>query len=169
MKTAFFNEWPEELVLGLPLQQVNSDANAERPPPLNAEEKTRLEDALEARTAQLKNSFFNAFKARPKARRRHQALMNSGYERENEAAQCRDNEGEWVDDDDDEVKMNRTAMARSNRMKIWRQVVQELWDAEPEEVQEKIREEAKKEVLPVKTDEEVEDGERTPERIRNVT
>ncbi|KAJ7107439.1 hypothetical protein C8R44DRAFT_885452 [Mycena epipterygia] len=199
MKTAFFNEWPEELVLGLPLQQVNSDANAERPPPLNAEEKTQLEDALEARTAQLKNSFFNAyakirtqsggvgksalslaatlFKARPKARRRHQvleiyqklykakvraALMNSGYERENEAAQCHDNEGEWVDDDDDEVKMNRMAMARSNRMKIWRQVVQELWDAEPEEVQEKIQEEAKKEVLPVKTDEEVEDGERTP-------
>ncbi|KAJ7141046.1 hypothetical protein C8R44DRAFT_846932 [Mycena epipterygia] len=213
MKTAFFNEWPEELVLDLPLQQVNADPNAERPRLLNAEEKKRLEDALEARTGmtnkrvkltqclqQLKNSFFNAyakirtqsggvgksalslaatlFKARPKARRRHQvleiyqklykvkvraALMNSGYERENEAAQGRDNEGEWIDDDDDEVKMNRTAMARSNRMKIWRRVVQDLWDAEPEEVQENVREEAKKEVLPVKTDEEGDDGERTPE------
>lgn len=122
------------------------------------------------------------FKAHPKRKRRHQvlevyqmehkdavaaALKDSEYPALNEAAQCRDPDGEWVDDADDETKVKRVAEARRKRMKVKRRVVQQLWDQETEEVKEKIREKAKREVAV--PDVEPEDGEpkdRTPEEYQ---
>ncbi|KAJ6523895.1 hypothetical protein DFH09DRAFT_1419135 [Mycena vulgaris] len=179
MQSAYLSEWPEETVLGLRVQEVNPDPNAE----LSRE---RLDKALGVRISQLHNSFFNAyakirnqrggvgqssvslaaqlFKARPKGRRRHQtlevyqkvhkikvqeALKKSEYDTLNEASQCRDEDGEWIDDDDDKVKMKRVASARSTRMKV----------------QDKIREMAKREVLEPPNEEGV-NGERSPEQYQ---
>jgi hypothetical protein len=125
------------------------------------------------------------FKARPKARRRHQvlelyqkkypmkvkaALKASEFDTLNEAAQCRDEDSEWVDDEDEQSKENRLKEGQSKRMKVWRRVVQETWDAETEEVQTVIRELAKEEVQPVKSisteDAEGEPAGRTPEEYQ---
>ncbi|KAJ7471714.1 hypothetical protein B0H11DRAFT_2237264 [Mycena galericulata] len=124
------------------------------------------------------------FKARPKRRRRHQVLevyqmehkevvqeglKNSEYDSLNEAAQCRDADGEWIDDEDDDAKTKRISDARSQRMKVKRRVVQELWDDEPEEVKERIREIAKREVVETAPDVESGEGEtkeRTPEEYQ---
>ncbi|KAJ6491877.1 hypothetical protein DFH09DRAFT_1338412 [Mycena vulgaris] len=203
MRAAYLNEWPEELRLSLPLQQVVHDPNAEKPPPLTDKQRARLDEALTARFKQLRNSFYNAyskirnqrggvsrspvslaamlFKAWPKIKRRHQvlevyqmvyrdkikaALKKSQFDKLNEAAQCRDEDGEWIDDDDDKTKMERVKDARRTRMKIQRRVVQEEWDAEAEVVKQKMREMAKKEVAAPAADEDDEDGktkERTPE------
>ncbi|KAJ6529042.1 hypothetical protein DFH09DRAFT_1327459 [Mycena vulgaris] len=121
------------------------------------------------------------FKARPKIKRRHQvlevyqmvyrdkikaALKKSQFDKLNEAVQCRDEDGEWIDDDDDKTKMERVKDAWRTRMKIQRRVVQEEWDAEVEVVKQKMREMAKKEVAAPAADEDDEDGktkERTPE------
>ncbi|KAJ6575968.1 hypothetical protein DFH09DRAFT_1311424 [Mycena vulgaris] len=202
MQSAYLSEWPEETVLGLPVQEVNPDPNAEPSVPLTDEQRERLDKALGVRISQLHNLFFNAytkirnqrggvgrssillaaqlFKARPKGRRRHQtlevyqkvhkikvqeALRKSEYDALNEASQCRDEDGEWIDDDDDKVKMKRVASARSTRMKVWRRVVQELWDSEDEKVQDKIREMAKREVLEPPKEEGV-NGERSPEQYQ---
>ncbi|KAJ6597136.1 hypothetical protein DFH09DRAFT_1072043 [Mycena vulgaris] len=179
MWSAYLNEWPEELELDLPLQQVVVDPDAEKVTPLTKEERARLDTALGSRFQQLRNSFYNAhakirnqrggvsrsssslaamlFKARPKRGRRHQ---------------CRDDDGEWIDDEDDKAKMARVSQARRTRMQIKCRVVQEQWDAEPDEVKNEVRERAKNEVAgPVEEDEvagpveEDEDGtkERTPE------
>ncbi|KAJ7136892.1 hypothetical protein C8R44DRAFT_728837 [Mycena epipterygia] len=208
MKTAFFIEWPEEVCLNLPVQQVDLDVNAEPPRRLTADEKVLLDEAIAARIGQLKNSFRNAyakirnqkggvgksvlslaallFKSRPKARRRHQvlelyhklfkskvhaALQQTEYERLNEAAECRDDDGVWVDDDDDEVKMRRVTNTRSQRMKVMRRVVQELWDAESEVLRQEVREAAAKEVVVpekvvVSEGEEGANVERTPEEYQ---
>lgn len=122
---------------------------------------------------------------RPKARRRHQvlelyqkayapkinhALKASEYDTLNEAAQCRDDDGEWIDDDDDEIKMKRLVNAKSQRMSVRRRVIQELWDVEDERVKETLREQALKEVVSVSPTADVgEDGEpleRTPEEYQ---
>ncbi|KAJ6523787.1 hypothetical protein DFH09DRAFT_1329823 [Mycena vulgaris] len=202
MQSAYLSEWPEETELGLPVQEVNPDPNAEPSVPLTDEQRERLDEALGLRISRLHNSFFNAyakirnrrggvgrssvslaaqlFKARPKSRRRHQtlevyqkvhkgkvqeALKKSEYDTLNEASQCRDEDGGWIDDDDDKLKMSRVASARSTRMKVWRRVVQELWDAEDEEVKEKIREMAKKEILEPPKEVGV-NGERSPEQYQ---
>ncbi|KAJ6471689.1 hypothetical protein DFH09DRAFT_1344137 [Mycena vulgaris] len=200
MKVAWLKEWPEEIALGLPLQNMDPDPNAEVPTPLTDEQRARLTVALDKRFSQLRNWFFNEhaklqrqrggvsqstkslaallFKVRPKSRRRHQvlelyqktyeakvraALRASEYDSLNEAAQCRDEDAQWIDDEDDAVKMKRVSEARKNRMKVRRRVVQEQWDAEDAGVQGKIREMVKKEeiVQPPETD--TTDGERTPE------
>ncbi|KAJ6522116.1 hypothetical protein DFH09DRAFT_1330759 [Mycena vulgaris] len=200
MKVAWLKEWPEEIALGLPLQNMDPDPNTEIPTPLTDEQRARLTVALDKRFSQLRNWFFNEhaklqrqrggvsqstrslaallFKVRPKSRRRHQvlelyqktyeakvraALRASEYDSLNEAAQCRDEDAQWIDDEDDAVKMKRVSEARKNRMKVRRRVVQEQWDAEDAGVQEKIREMVKKEeiVQPPETD--VTDDERTPE------
>ncbi|KAJ7433336.1 hypothetical protein FB451DRAFT_1196250 [Mycena latifolia] len=195
MKKAWLREWPVELELGLPLQEV--DENAECPPPLTTDEQAALDNALKAKFAQLRNSFFNGaakiraqrggvgkstlclatllFKARPKGRRRHQVLevyqkvhhekvkavlRESEYDSLNEAALCRDDEGEWIDDEDDEVRMKRVSRTRSKQMK-------QVWDKEMEKVKEEIREMAKKEELPASTvEEEGKPFERTPEEYQ---
>ncbi|KAJ6595061.1 hypothetical protein DFH09DRAFT_1305742 [Mycena vulgaris] len=204
MKAQYLSEWPEELELGLPLQQVSADSNAAPMVKLTKEEQARLDATLEARFNQLRNSFFNAFKkireqrggvsksssslasilfkARPKGRRRHQvlevyqkayqptvkaALKASEYDVLNEASQCRDEDGEWVDDDDDSAKMKRLKEAQSKQMSTWRRVVQAAWDAELQEVKEKVRQMAKTEV--VKQTDTVggaDDVERTPEEYQ---
>ncbi|KAJ7120863.1 hypothetical protein C8R44DRAFT_877188 [Mycena epipterygia] len=208
MKTVFFIEWPEEVCLNLPVQQVDLDVNAEPPRRLTADEKVLLDKAIAARIGQLKNSFRNAyakirnqkggvgksvlslaallFKSRPKARRRHQvlelyhklfkskvhaALQQTEYKRLNEAAECRDDDGVWVDDDDDEAKMRRVTNTRSQRMKVMRRVVQELWDAESEVLRQEVREAAAKEVVVpekvvVSEGEEGANVERTPEEYQ---
>ncbi|KAJ7114689.1 hypothetical protein C8R44DRAFT_880775 [Mycena epipterygia] len=206
MKKAFFSEWPEEACLGLPVQQIDPDENAEPPRRLTEGEKERLDDAIETRVGQLKNSFRNAyakirgqkggvgksalslaallFKARPKMRRRHQvlelyhklfkakvqaALKKTEYDQLNEAAECRDNDGVWVDDEDDELKMKRVTNARSQRMKIVRRVVRELWEEESEVLKQEIRESVKKEVVvpeKVEAAEGEEAVERTPEEYQ---
>ncbi|KAJ6452873.1 hypothetical protein DFH09DRAFT_1117524, partial [Mycena vulgaris] len=91
------------------------------------------------------------------------ALRASEYDSLNEAAQCRDEDAQWIDDEDDAVKMKRVSEARKNRMKVRRRVVQEQWDAEDAGVQGKIREIVKKEeiVQPPETD--TTDDKRTPE------
>ncbi|KAJ6484288.1 hypothetical protein DFH09DRAFT_1106605 [Mycena vulgaris] len=184
MKAGWLREWPEEVELGLPLQEIDHDPNAEAPTPLTDEEQASLKDALGTRFSQLRNWFYNEyakvrrrrggvaqstislaallFKARPKSRRRHQvlelyqkihevkvraALRNSEYDSLNEAAQCRDEDQEWIDDEDDEVKIKRISDARRRRMKVRRRVVQELWDAEDEEVHKTIRGMVKAEVV----------------------
>ncbi|KAJ7093339.1 hypothetical protein B0H15DRAFT_947477 [Mycena belliarum] len=80
------------------------------------------------------------FKSRPRRRRRHQvlevyqrdfldkirkALNDTEFDQLNEAASCRDEEGEWIDDDDD------------------------LWDEESEEVKAIVRKTVRDEVLPM--------------------
>ncbi|KAJ6524922.1 hypothetical protein DFH09DRAFT_1372085 [Mycena vulgaris] len=203
MRAAYLSEWPEELRLKLPLQQVVHDPNAEKPPPLTDKQRDRLDAALTERFKKLRNSFYNAyakirnqrggvsrspvslaamlFKARPKTKRRHQvlevyqmvykdkikvALKKSEFDQLNEAAQCRDEDGEWIDDDD-KSKMQRVKDARRTRMQIQRRVVQEQWDAEGDAVREKMREMAQKEVVvPVQEEGEAENGktkERAPE------
>ncbi|KAJ7677651.1 hypothetical protein B0H17DRAFT_1139521 [Mycena rosella] len=209
MRSAYLSEWPEEVVLGLPLQTVDRDPNAEPPVPLTDAERKRLTDALETRFAKLRNSFYNEaakirkkrggvsrsslslaamlFKQRPKAKRRHQvlevyqkeqkekirdALSKSGYDKLNEATQCRTEDGDWVDDDDDEVKMKRLATARKERMQLFRRVVQQVWDSETEAVKQGIREKAQKEVVPPATTDEMLEGvegaetERTPQEYQ---
>jgi hypothetical protein len=88
----------------------------------------------------------------------------------NEAAQCRDDDGDWIDDNDDEIKVKRISEARRQRMKVHRRVVQELWDNEDESVKERIRERAKQEVVVAEaTEMEEVDGkipERTPEEYQ---
>ncbi|KAJ7642871.1 hypothetical protein B0H17DRAFT_1148721 [Mycena rosella] len=204
MNKAWLKDWPVELEIGLPLQEV--DANAGPPPELTEQQRDALNVGLETRFKQLRNSFFNAyakirsqrggvgksalslaallFKARPKGRRRHQvlevfqklypekvraALRLSEYDSLNEAALCRNDEGEWIDDEDDETKMKRVSSTRSKRMRVWRRVAQEVWEAEPEPVKEKVREMARKEPAVVATPDENEDGapvERTPEEYQ---
>ncbi|KAJ7827916.1 hypothetical protein B0H13DRAFT_1917401 [Mycena leptocephala] len=58
-----------------------------------------------------------------------------------------DDDGDWIDDNDDEIKVKRISAARRQRMKVHRRVVQELWDNEDESVKERIRERAKQEVV----------------------
>ncbi|KAJ6457580.1 hypothetical protein DFH09DRAFT_1381742 [Mycena vulgaris] len=202
MRAAYLSEWPEELRLKLPLQQVVHDPNAEKPPPLTDKQRDRLDAALTERFKKLRNSFYNAyakirnqrggvsrspvslaamlFKARPKTKRRHQvlevyqmvykdkikvALKKSEFDQLNEAAQCRDEDGEWIDDDDDKSKMQRVKDARRTRMQIQRRVVQEQWDAEGDAVREKMREMAQKEVVvPVQEEGEAEENGKTKER-----
>ncbi|KAJ6539784.1 hypothetical protein DFH09DRAFT_1090105 [Mycena vulgaris] len=115
---------------------------------------------------------------RPKSKRRHQvlelyqkindakvraALKASEYDSLNEAAQCRDEDAQWIDDDDDAVKMKRVSDARRNRMKVRRRIIQELWDAENAQVQGEIREMVKKEEVVQPPEADAIDGERTPE------
>jgi hypothetical protein len=95
------------------------------------------------------------------------ALKASEYDVLNEASQCRDEDGEWVDDDDDSAKMKRLKEARSKRMSTWRRVVQAAWDAEPEEVKEEVRQMAKTEGMKqTDTVGGVDDVERTPEEYQ---
>ncbi|KAJ7101228.1 hypothetical protein B0H15DRAFT_796071 [Mycena belliarum] len=189
MRAAWVNQWPVELDLGLPLQQI--DPIAGPPAPLTTDQKDALAYALGGKFMQLRNWFFNQFgkirlqrggvsrstlslaallfKARPKGRRRHQvlevyqkkypekvkgALRLSEYDSLNEATMCRDDEDQWIDDDDDEVKMKRVTETRSKRMKVLRRVVKECWELEPEEVRAAIREAAMNEKLPEPTVEE---------------
>ncbi|KAJ7906477.1 hypothetical protein B0H13DRAFT_1880542 [Mycena leptocephala] len=207
MIEAFFAEFPEEVILGLPVQNIDLDPNADPPRQLTKEEKDALSEAITARTKQLHNSFNNGytalvkkrggvshstsslaatlFKARPKRKRRHQvlevyqkeykatvqqALSALEFETMNEAAQCRDDDGDWIDDNDDEIKVKRISEARRQRMKVHRRVVQELWDNEDESVKERIRERAKQEVVVAEaTEMEEVDGkipERTPEEYQ---
>jgi hypothetical protein len=49
MKSVYLSEWPEELELGLPLQQINPDPNADAAVELTEEEQATLDKALEAR------------------------------------------------------------------------------------------------------------------------
>ncbi|KAJ6527049.1 hypothetical protein B0H19DRAFT_1275367 [Mycena capillaripes] len=208
MKEAYYAEFPEEIALGLPVQELNPDLNAEPPRRLTEEETRRLCDAIGVRDKQLQNSFKNGhakivkqrggvsrsasslaatlFKARPKRKRRHQvlelyqkekkaavqaALRDSKYDTLNDAAQCRDEDGEWIDDDDDELKVKRITVARKQQMKIYRRVVQALWDKEEETLKERIRELARQEIVvpEATTDVESVDGkipERTPEEYQ---
>ncbi|KAJ7817076.1 hypothetical protein B0H13DRAFT_2379941 [Mycena leptocephala] len=184
MIEAFFAEFPEEVILGLPVQNIDLDPNADPPRQLTKEEKDTLSEAIMARTKQLHNSFNNGytalvkkrggvsrstsslaatlFKARPKRKHRHQvlevyqkeykatvqqALSASEFETMNEAAQCRDDDGDWINDNDDEIKVKRISEARRQRMKVHHRVVQELWDNEDESVKERIQERAKQEVV----------------------
>lgn len=96
-------------------------------------------------------------------------LRSSEYDTLNEAAECRDDDGDWIDDEDDEAKVKRISSARSRRMKVFRRVRQQCWDDEPDDVKDGIRELAKKEVVPEKKEED-DDGnepqERTPEEFQ---
>ncbi|KAJ7710786.1 hypothetical protein B0H17DRAFT_1123895 [Mycena rosella] len=124
------------------------------------------------------------FKARPKGRRQHQllevfqklnkvkvkaALRRSEYDSLNEVSLCRNEEGEWVDNEDNEARLKRVTNTRSQRMRVWRRVVQEVWDEEPDEVKEKIGALSKKELAVQPTPDEGENGEaleRTPEEYQ---
>lgn len=50
MLEAYFSEFPEEKELGIPLQDVDPDPNAEPLPPLTEEEQGKLHDAIASRT-----------------------------------------------------------------------------------------------------------------------
>ncbi|KAJ7689142.1 hypothetical protein B0H17DRAFT_1202504 [Mycena rosella] len=186
MMEAWQVEFPEEVVLGLPLQEVDPDPNAEPVLELSEADRARLKDALEKRDSQLHNSFNNGSKKIRKHdsggrrvlevyQRLHkltvkEALRRSEYDSLNEAAQCRDEDGEWIDDEDDAVKMTRISGARRERMKVWRRVLQQAWDDEEEEVKEEVRRIAREEVVVQPTvDEAGEDGkprERTPQEYQ---
>lgn len=99
------------------------------------------------------------------------ALRNTEYDSLNEAAQCRDDEGEWIDEDDDEAKTRRISAARKKRLQLRRRVVQTLWDGEPEDVKAKFRQLAKKPVVQSGEGEKSSEGEegeseRTPEEYQ---
>ncbi|KAJ6548895.1 hypothetical protein B0H19DRAFT_1074700 [Mycena capillaripes] len=204
MKEAYLSEFPEEILLGLPVQDMDPDPNAEPPRKLTPEEKGVLDEAIVKREKQLHNSFYNGcaklkeigggrrpislaaslFKALPKRKRRHQvlelyqkdnkakiqsALRESEYDKLNEAAQCRDDDGEWIDDTDDDAKTKRITDARKKRMTVFRRVIQEQWESEEPEVQKNFREMAKREVVVPESkpeDEEEEGRERTPEEYQ---
>ncbi|KAJ7178246.1 hypothetical protein C8R46DRAFT_1212944 [Mycena filopes] len=122
------------------------------------------------------------FKSHPKRRRRHQvlevfqqdhaekiqaALQASEYPQLNEAAQCRTEDGVWIDDCDDKVKTQRLQTARRRRMEVQRRVVQECWDVASEAVKEAVREKAKTEItVPDPDPDDDEQGERTPEEYQ---
>ncbi|KAJ7155292.1 hypothetical protein C8R46DRAFT_1227243 [Mycena filopes] len=204
MKEAWFQEFPEELELGLPVQDFDHDPNTERPRSLTPPERERLDAAIGARILKLGNSFFNGyakvrngrggihrstsslaamlFKSRPKGRRRHQvlevlqqdyaediqaALQASEYPQLNEAAQCRTEDGVWIDDRDDQVKTHRIQTARRRCMEVQRRVVQECWDVATEALKEAVREKAKKEIIVPDPDaDDDEQRERTPEEYQ---
>ncbi|KAK6978074.1 hypothetical protein R3P38DRAFT_3236168 [Favolaschia claudopus] len=125
------------------------------------------------------------FKKYPKRRRRHQvlevfakehktdvqtALDAAGFAALNEAAMCRDDEGAWIDDNDPDIRKKRVEAARSDRMKLYRRVLQECFDAAAEEIQEDMRKKASEEMVRPKTtlpdtDEEG-DVDRTPEEYQ---
>lgn len=50
MIEAFFAEFPEEVILGLPVQNIDLDPNADPPRQLTKEEKDALSEAITART-----------------------------------------------------------------------------------------------------------------------
>ncbi|KAJ7039281.1 hypothetical protein C8F04DRAFT_1178830 [Mycena alexandri] len=96
MKQAWFQEFPEELELNLPVQVFDPDPNVPHPRKLTEDEEALLGDAITARNEQLRNAFFNSyakirkqrggvsrstsglaamlFKQHPKRKRRHQVL-----------------------------------------------------------------------------------------------
>ncbi|KAJ7020998.1 hypothetical protein C8F04DRAFT_1315475 [Mycena alexandri] len=96
MRQAWYEEFPEELELDLPVQVFDPDPNTVPPRTLTEEETSQLGEAITARNEQLRNSFFNAygkirkqrggvsrstsglaamlFKRHPKRTRRHQIL-----------------------------------------------------------------------------------------------
>ncbi|KAJ7105437.1 hypothetical protein C8R43DRAFT_1140873 [Mycena crocata] len=206
MKEAWFNEFPEEKELDLPVQQFDPDPDVPLPQQLTDEEREIFGKAVAVREKQLKNQFKNGrdaimrkrgavnrsatslaamlFKKRPKRRRRHQvleiyqkhyraqiqaALRKTEYDTLNEAAQCRDEDGEWINDDDDTVKMMRVQGARKRCMMIFRRVVRECFEAEEEVVKEAMREEAKEEIVTTETPDRTQEGEgpeRTPEEYQ---
>ncbi|KAJ6455091.1 hypothetical protein C8R47DRAFT_1082891 [Mycena vitilis] len=124
------------------------------------------------------------FKSFPKRKRRLQvlevyqkqnkaalktALRDSEYDALNEAAQCRGDDGEWVDDEEDSIRVQRITAARKQRMKVFRRVVQQMWELEPEEYQESIRALWRDQIPETTTTQEPEDGtttERTPEEYQ---
>ncbi|KAJ7239294.1 hypothetical protein C8J57DRAFT_1528251 [Mycena rebaudengoi] len=180
MREAWFLDYPEEEVLGFPIADELVDPNAGDVPLLTLEQESELSSALTKRKTQLQawSSLASIlFKARAKRRRHHQVsevyhkhnllrvkeeLKARGMDELNEAVQGRDDDGEWIDDDDDAVRMKRVQEAKTARMKLTRQVVDDLFKAEPEEVQEKFRKMAREEVLPV-LEEPEEGATRSPE------
>ncbi|KAJ7657644.1 hypothetical protein DFH06DRAFT_1131426 [Mycena polygramma] len=124
------------------------------------------------------------FKSFPKRKRRLQvlevyqkqnkaalktALRDSEYDALNEAAQCRGDDGEWVDDEEDSIRVKRIAEARKQRMKVFRRVIQQMWELEPEEYQESIRALWRDQIPETTTTQETEDGtttERSPEEYQ---
>ncbi|KAK7029969.1 hypothetical protein R3P38DRAFT_3188894 [Favolaschia claudopus] len=132
------------------------------------------------------------FKKYPKRRRRHQvlevyakeykvevqkALDGAGFTELNEAFMCRDDDGAWVDDNDPDIRKKRVDAARSDRMKLYRRVLQECFDGANNEIQEEMRKKASEEVVRPKvatpklseaedSEEGDDDVERTPEEYQ---
>ncbi|KAK7030016.1 hypothetical protein R3P38DRAFT_3188955 [Favolaschia claudopus] len=206
LKEAWFSEFPEELALGLPVQEAHDPNAVTQTRSLTAEERELLNTAMTKRFKQLHDKLYNIFgklsaqrggvsrsahslastlfKKYPKRRRRHQvlevyarehkaevqqALDVAGFTDLNEAAMCRDEDGTWVDDNDSDIKKKRIEAARSERMKVYRRVLQESFDGAAFQVQEAMRRLAAEEVVkpgPTSSEEEGEDAERTPEECQ---
>ncbi|KAJ7145496.1 hypothetical protein C8R46DRAFT_1232098 [Mycena filopes] len=206
MCTAFFDEFPMEIALHLPIQKLDEDPHAVPQRPLTKAERDVLGAAIQARTKQLHHVFNNyhqgkkrgasgnarslaasLFRAIPKRKRRHQVLevfqiefkeeitsrlaTTTDYCALNEAARCRDEEGQWVDDADDDARTKRINQACRERQAIRRRVVEEMWEELEEEEKERIRYKAKNEVVApaptaVVADEDGNFPERTPEEYQ---